>query len=199
MFSDRDKKTRFKELSHPHINFLYNMALRYSGNTFDAEDLVQEALYIAFKEFSKLRDPSRFKSWLFAILRNLHLKEIRNTCRRRKFEWDEKYDYIEHLGTLSKEGDAEALLEKKFEEAEIRELVDALPEKYKSPLLLYHMEGLFYKEIAEYLELPVGTVMSRLSRAREYLKKKMIHASVEPVSGDKVVTLRGRKHREGGA
>ncbi len=197
MFSKRDNHTRFREMSEPHINFLYNMALRYTGNTFDAEDLVQEALYIACKEFPKLRDPSRFKAWAFTILRNLHLKEIRNACRRRKFEWEEKQDYVEQLENLPLSGDTERLLEKKFEESAVREIVDELPEKYKSPILLYYMEGLSYRETAEYLELPVGTVMSRLSRAKAWLKKKMIR--FETASDKNVVAFRKREHREGGA
>lgn len=185
----KSKRRRFKELAWPHVKFLYNMALGYAGGRFDAEDMVQETLFIAFREFDKLRDERKCKSWLFAILRNVHLKEVRNICSKRQFEWNERGNYLDHLEELGGNRDAESLLTERIEEEELRRQVGGLPEKYKSPLLLHYMEGLGVREIAEYLDMPQGTVMSRLSRAREHLKREMLRRGAGETSRKNVLAF----------
>jgi len=150
------------------------MALRYSGNTYDAEDMVQETLYIALRKFSHIRDEARCKNWLFAILRSIYLKELRLSCRKKKFEYDERLDYVSFLEEAVDNFDTEKAFEKKIESSQIHCMVEKLPEKYKSPVLLFYMEELSYQQISGYLDIPVGTVMSRLSRARKHLKKEML-------------------------
>ncbi len=194
MFSKKKKnRERFKKLAYPHIDFLYNMALRYSGNTYDAEDMVQETMYIALKKIGALREDAKCKPWLFAILRSVFLKELRSNSRKQKFESDERVEYIRLLEAAADGFDTEKAFEKRVEAARIHEIVEKLPEKYKSPLLLHYMEGLSYREMAEYLKTPVGTVMSRLSRARDHLKKEMLKALRAEKSFDNVVEFNKRR------
>lgn len=181
---------QFKELIYPHIKFLYNMALRYSGNTYDAEDMVQESLSIAFTNFHQLRDDTKCKSWLFTILRNVYLKELRASNRKQTFETDERENYISHLETAAASLNTAQMLAKKVEESQIQEIVKNLPEKYKTPILLFYMEDMSYQEISEYLQVPVGTVMSRLSRAKDMLKKVMLKTCTIDSSSEKVVELK---------
>jgi DNA-directed RNA polymerase specialized sigma24 family protein len=107
----KNNRRFFRKLAYPHIRFLYNMALRYAGNTYDAEDMVQETLYIALKRISQLRDETKCKSWLFSILRHIHIKEIRANFRKQIFEYDESLDYISFLEAMADRFDTEKALE----------------------------------------------------------------------------------------
>jgi RNA polymerase sigma-70 factor (ECF subfamily) len=181
---------RFKELGYPHLKFLYSMALRYAGNTYDAEDMVQETLYTAFKNFHQLRDESKCKPWLFTILRSIYVKEIRKRERIQQVENFEYIDYIRLLETAAEQFDTEKALEKRIEESRLRHILAKLPEKYKSPLLLHYMEDMSYQEISSYLEIPVGTVMSRLARGKEMLKKEIVRLLKKNSSMANVVEFR---------
>ncbi len=184
-FHSRHKKERFKQLTAPHIKFLYNMACKYAGNEYDADDMVQETLYKAYKKFHQLRDESKCKHWLFTILRNNYLIELRLNRQRRNFEYNDSAAYIGFLETAGQHHTPETALEKKIESSQIRHILDRLPEKFKSPLLLYYMEEMSYREIASFLEIPTGTVMSRLSRAKRYCKKEMLKLKMsDKVSGN---------------
>ncbi|MCP4353459.1 MAG: sigma-70 family RNA polymerase sigma factor [Desulfobacterales bacterium] len=188
MFSKKDRKGQhFRDIVYPHVSFLYNMALRYAGNTYDAEDMVQETLYIALKKLDQLRDESKCKSWLFAILRSIYLRELRTSKRKHEFNQDEHPYYTDSLETAAENYDTEKTFEKKIEQLRVHRFLDDLPEKYKSLILLYYMEDMSYREISEYLDIPQGTVMSRLSRAKELLKKKMLSAAQADAHADNVV------------
>ena len=175
LFSRRNRTADFFwELAERHAKFLYNIAWRYTGNRYDAEDLVQETFFIAFKQFDQLRDESKFKSWLFTILRNTYLKNLYQDGRHRETEYDDGIDYIRILENTVEQIDMAEIYEQKVESNQIQRLLDELPEKHKSPLLLYYMTELPYQEIAAALDLPIGTVMSRLSRSKQILKKKVL-------------------------
>lgn len=165
---------KFWELADVHLKFLYNMALRYTGNRYDAEDLVQETFYVGFKKFYQLREERKFKSWLFAILRNTYLKNRRQEGKFPKNEYEDGTDYIRLLDNAAEHIDVERAYEQKIESAQIQELIDELPEKQKTPLLLYYVSEMSYQEISATLEVPLGTVMSRLSRGKQILKKKVL-------------------------
>lgn len=185
------KKTRtsekFWELADAHLTFLYNLALRYSRNHYDAEDLVQETLYIAFKKFDQLREEKKFKSWLFAILRNSYLKDLRHNRKIMQSEYDDSIDYIDALETAAKQIDIESAYEQKIASEQIHQLIDELPEKQKTPLLLYYVSDMSYQEISETMEVPIGTVMSRLSRGKQILKQKMLKLYLRNKETAKVV------------
>ncbi len=194
---EKNNNERFSELARPYIKFLYNMALRYAGNSYDAEDMVQETLFIALKKINTLRDDTKCKSWLFSVLRNVFLKELRIKGRKYKFEFDERDDYITALNGFADNGDVEKAFDKKVDELQIQRILDKLPEKYKSPILLYFMEELSYQEISEYLDIPIGTVMSRLSRAKIFLKKEMLKVIKYDASYGNVVELKKHKKKAG--
>ncbi len=169
-FRKRSKK-RFQQLTDPHIQLMYNMALRYCGNTFDAEDILQEAMYIAFKNHHQLKDETKCKAWLLTILRRVYLNEIRQNTSRPVAVED-----ISHIPLMESHiaSDHSLTFEKEETAAIVRGCLSELPENYQTPTLLYFMDDMSYQEIAESLDMPIGTVMSRLSRAKQLLKKKLL-------------------------
>lgn len=167
----RVDKKHFKKLTYPHLEFLYNVALKYTGKTYEAEDLVQETMYTAFAKFHQLRDDSKCRAWLFMILRSHFLKEQRQLVKRPIL--DDGSGYLKYLTDETAKS-----LSKKYEEKvdrkEVQRILDILPEKFKSPLVLYYLEDMTYQEISEYLDIPIGTVMSRLARAKKHMKKEIL-------------------------
>lgn len=101
--------------------------MRYTGNRYDAEDLVQETFYIGFKKFYQLREERKFKSWLFAILRNTYLKNRRQEGKFLKSEYEDGSDYIRLLENATEHIDVESAYEQKIESEQIQELIDELP------------------------------------------------------------------------
>ncbi len=181
MFSfNRYSKKYFQRITDPHIQLMYNMALRYCGNRFDAEDIVQEAMYIAFKKRRQLKDETKCKAWLLMILRRLYLKEIRQNSNTSVAM--EEFSCMELMERHA--GDEQGInFEKKETAATIRRCLSELPEKYQTPTLLYYMDDMSYKEIAETMDIPQGTVMSRLARAKNLLKKKLLQQVSHKGSG----------------
>jgi len=169
----RVDRARFQELTFPHLAFLYNVALKYTGRKYDAEDLVQEAMYIAFRKFYQLRDEERCRSWLFSILRTTFLKQRRSVRRWTMF--DDGSGYLELLADQSVES-LEESFDKKIDGRLVQDSLAGLTEKHRLPLILYYMEEMTYQEIADYLNIPIGTVMSRLARAKKQLKKGLLKA-----------------------
>ena len=165
-------RDEFKALTYPHMNLLYSMAMRYCGNTFDAEDIVQETYLTAFDKFHQLREKDKCKPWLLKILRNNFLK----TCQKNKL-WQKlpETDYTDHLKTWMVQTDAESSLVRASDEVTVQQAIDRLPVKYREILALYYMDDLLYKDIADVLDIPIGTVMSRLTRAREGLKTLLMN------------------------
>lgn len=166
----RDKR-HFEEMAFPHLPFLYNVALKYMGNSYDAEDLVQETMFAAFRNFRQLREESKCRGWLFAILRSAFLKEKRQAGRRPQLGREEKYlSFLEGVASA----DVALEVEQRNRDEIVRQVLSLLPEKYQTPLILFYLQDFSYGEISELLDLPMGTVMSRLNRGRKYLKQEMI-------------------------
>jgi RNA polymerase sigma-70 factor (ECF subfamily) len=170
-FKKKASQKRFKELTYPHMKLLYNVALKYTGNVFDAEDIVQETYLMAFNKFHQLKEPSRCKPWLLRILRNNFLKNCQKTKNQQRLS---ETDYIEFLKSHIKQKDAEDILVEKSGIKMIQKAIDKLPAKYKEVIILYYMDDMLYKDIAKALDIPMGTVMSRLTRAREGLKIRLL-------------------------
>ncbi len=165
-----DKK-QFKKLTYPHMKLLYNVALKYTGNVFDAEDIVQETFMMAYHKFSQLKDPGKCKSWLLRILRNNFLKTCQKDNARQQLQ---KSDYIAFLKSETQKKGADILLEQAVDTRIVNDAIDQLPIKYKEILILYYMDDMLYKDIAKALDIPLGTVMSRLNRAKEALKVTLL-------------------------
>ncbi len=181
IFKKKVSEQIFKELTYPHMKLLYNVALKYTGNVFDAEDIVQETYLMAFNKFHQLKEKDRCKPWMLRILRNNFLKNCqKNKARQRLAETD----YIEFLKQHIRQKDAEELLVDDSSTRVMKRAIKKLPVKYREVLMLYYMDDMLYKDIARTLDIPIGTVMSRLTRAREGLKTsllKQIKASRENI------------------
>jgi RNA polymerase sigma-70 factor, ECF subfamily len=156
------------ELILPHRKAMYVRALQLCKDPDLAEDLVQDTIFFGIKNIHQIKDRSRSKFWLSIILKNQFLKEC---GRSKKIEyWDDS--------ELSEKRVDESLPEKEFFEEEsdeeIRFLVEILEDHLKAPLKMYHFQNLSYKKISQKLDIPIGTVMSRISRARGHLKNKLL-------------------------
>jgi RNA polymerase sigma-70 factor (ECF subfamily) len=158
---------------------LYSAALRMTRNAADAEDLVQETYLRAYRGFGSFEQGTNLKAWLYRILTNTFINRYR-AAKRRPDETDleevEDLYLYRRLGGL--EGarasrSAEDELLDVLTEDEVREAVESLPENFRLAVLLADVEGFSYKEIAEILDIPIGTVMSRLHRGRRALQKRL--------------------------
>ncbi|MER3452892.1 MAG: RNA polymerase subunit sigma-24 [Acidimicrobiia bacterium] len=169
----------FAEQALPHMSSLYNAALRMTRNRADAEDLVQETYLRAYRGFDGFREGTNLKAWLYRILTNTYI----NTYRARKRRPDESdLEDVEALylyrrlggleGAVAGRSAEEEVLDR-FTEAEVKEALESLPEQFRIVVLLADVEGFSYKEIAEILGIPIGTVMSRLHRGRRGLQKRL--------------------------
>ena len=149
-------------LVEEHSEMLFRYAYRLSGSAADAEDLTQQTFLAAHRHLDQLREPGRAKSWLCAILRNVYLKQVRS---HGGVEPSSLQDVAEPA--------SEVALENPIDEEQLQAALLELPEEYRSPVILFYFNELSYKEIAEQLEVPIGTVMSRLARAKSLLKKRL--------------------------
>lgn len=165
-----EEKDSFQTYLLPHASLIYRSAYRLAGNTQDAEDLIQETFYYALKNFFQLRDRSKCKSWLFSILRNLFLKDVEKFKNRIEIEFDSVCESL-HDG-ISIEND----LVKDEVKRSIQDILSRLEERLRLPILFFYYDGKSYKEIAGLLDVPIGTVMSRIARAKVYLKRELIRA-----------------------
>lgn len=153
-----NSKDRFERYVAPHSERLFLSALRLAGNRFDAEDLLQETLYRAYKNIDKLKDPVNPAGWLFTIMKNIHLNDIRASRRREAPLYsEERVEMIPDAASDPADGVSEAL--------------EALPGEARAILVAREVQGLDYNEIAESFGLPLGTVKSRIKRAREKLRE----------------------------
>jgi len=152
-----------------HIDGLYAYAIVLTQNRTDAEDLVQETYLRAIRAMGRLRDDSNVKGWLFTILRNIWLNEVR---QRRKGPEILDVEANERTVNLVDEGaqNPHDLYVGKLERRHVRAAIQQLPEEAREVILLREFEELSYREIATVLDCPVGTVMSRLARARSKLR-----------------------------
>ena len=152
-----------------HIDGLYGYALVLTQNSSDAEDLVQETFVRAILAMGRLRQDSNVKAWLFTILRNIWLNELRqrrNAPESVDVELDERTSNVIDGNTKSPHDAYVGKLERRH----VREAIQKLPEEAREVILLREWEELSYQEIATVLDCPVGTVMSRLARARSKLR-----------------------------
>jgi RNA polymerase sigma-70 factor (ECF subfamily) len=153
----------------PHIDALYSYAMAITRNRTEAEDLVQETYVRALRSMGNLHPDSNLKSWLFTILRNIWINQLR---KRRAAPNMVELDVDERTADIAVETskDPYALFVSKTEQEWVREAIGQLPVEFREIIILREYEGLSYQEIAGLLHCPLGTVMSRLARARSKLK-----------------------------
>jgi RNA polymerase sigma-70 factor (ECF subfamily) len=176
---DSPVRRRFEELALPHLEHLYRLAIRLKGTPQDAEDLVQETCIKALRALDTLRQPGAVRAWLCQILtrlvfdqhraepRELAVGDLEQLDRFSLYDlvWDEDpFPYSENLHHDFLAG---------FDDEEVRQALLALPEAYRVPLVLLYTEDLSYKELADMLDCPIGTIMSRLHRGRKILEREL--------------------------
>ena len=179
-----DQQT-FADQAMPHMGSLYTAALRMTRNPSDAEDLVRETYLKAYRAFGGFQEGTNLKAWLYKILTNTFINAYRSRKRRpEQAELDEVEDlYLyRRLGGLeavaaSRSAEEEVL--EHFTDADVKAAVESLPEQFRMAVLLADVEGFSYKEIAEILDVPIGTVMSRLHRGRKALQKALHSLGVD--------------------
>jgi RNA polymerase sigma-70 factor (ECF subfamily) len=169
----------FAEQALPLMDGLYSAALRMTRNPADAEDLVQETYFKAYRAFHTFQEGTNLKAWLYRILTNTYINQYRAKKRRPdETDLDEVEDlYLyRRLGGLEGAEAGRSAEEELFEHLtsdEVKQALEALPEQFRMAVLLADVEGFAYKEIAEILDIPIGTVMSRLHRGRKAMQKSL--------------------------
>ena len=169
---------------------LYSAALRMTRNPADAEDVVQETYLKAYRAYDSYREGTNLRAWLYRILTNTYINKYRKQQRRpSEVELGELQDLylFKRLGEASGAAQsAEADMLDEFVDTDVIEALESLPETFRFPVLLADVDGFSYKEIAEMLDIPIGTVMSRLHRGRKALQKKLWEvAEQHGITGDR--------------
>lgn len=174
-----DARQRFEALALPHLGHLYRLAVRLKGGAQDAEDLVQDTYIRALRSFATLRDPARVRPWLCQILSRLVLDQYRAEPREvavgdmAEIDRFSLYDLIEQEDPFPYSDRLHHDFLAQFGDDEVRRALLVLPEVYRVPLVLLYVEDLSYRELAEVLGCPIGTIMSRLHRARKILEREL--------------------------
>ena len=175
--AETDLKTRFTEEAMPLLDQLYGGALRMTRNPQDAEDLVQETFLKAYNAFDSFKPGTNLKAWMYRIMTNTYINSYRKK-KRRPLETSAEdvtdhplYTTSSHDSTGLESAEVEAL--KVMPNSRISEALNALNEDYRMVVYYADVEGMAYKEIAEVMDIPLGTVMSRLHRGRKQLREML--------------------------
>lgn len=176
-------KPGFEEEALPHLDAVYRFALRLAGSADEAEDLVQETFLRAYRAWDQFEQGTRAKSWLFTICRNVFLRR-RERAQRHEEIVSEKADRsgpnpVNPVWVSASGSDPEGRFFDSIVDDKIIEAIEALPEEYRTAVVLSDVEGLPYAEIAELIDVPVGTVKSRLFRGRRRLQEQLYEHAVE--------------------
>ncbi|MFM8190628.1 MAG: sigma-70 family RNA polymerase sigma factor [Candidatus Nanopelagicus sp.] len=179
---DRDKETlaqrkiRFENDALVFTSQLYGAALRYTKNTHDAQDLVQDTFAKAFTSFHQFEPGTNLKAWLYRILTTTFINNYRKDQRRPQISAGEVEDWqiadaSSHTSDQGKSAEDEVL--EGIADKDVKEALSAMPEEFRIAVYLSDVEGFSYKEIAEITNVPTGTVMSRLHRGRKLLRESL--------------------------
>lgn len=190
-------QSTFAEQAMPFAPQLYSAALRMTRNQADAEDLVQEAYLRGFRSFHTFEEGTNLRAWMFRILTNAYINKYRAKQRRPQEselgDLEDLYLYkrLGSMETAAASMSAEDQFLDLFPDDEVKHALEELPENFRMPVILADVEGFSYKEIAEMLDIPIGTVMSRLHRGRKAMQRALYAyaeanglAIAEPVSVD---------------
>lgn len=178
---DPETRSRLEQAALEHIDALYRTALRMTRNPSDAEDLVQEAYLRAFRALHQFTEGTNLRAWLFRILTNTYINEYRRRQRRptsSSLDDIEEFYLYDHLVDSPVQRPEDVVVEQLTIDNVIA-AIESLPEEFRQVVLLADVEGFAYREIAEIVGIPAGTVMSRLFRARRRLQKQLYDSAVE--------------------
>lgn len=165
----QEKLQKFERLVLRHMDSAFNLARWFTRNQDEAKDLAQEALLRAFKAIDRFEgDDGRI--WLLTIVRNLYYTSVARKTQEQTVFNEETHSSEEFSSS------PEVLLLRNADQQAVRQGIEDLPAEFREPLILRELEGLSYKQIAAVMEIPLGTVMSRLARARDHLRENLIAA-----------------------
>ena len=175
--SPEERREGFEQEALVHLDALYRVALRLTGNAADAEDLVQETMLRAYRSWDRYTPGTNAKGWLLTILRHLFINEYRRKSRHPETV---DVDTIEPFALFQEvqEEDPQGAFFDRIVDDEVLRAVDQLPEAFREAVTLSDVEGLSYEEVAKVLAVPVGTVKSRLYRGRRLLQAKLYEYAV---------------------
>lgn len=184
MLSRRKRRTEFERTALPHLDALYGAAHRLTRNPRDAEDLVQDTVLRAYRFWESFERDSNCKAWLFRILTNTFINTYQKKKRSREVLDAAQAEQRATDGVLVhehsvKQRDPERLLMDQSLSDDVARALESLPDDFRVAVVLCDVEGFSYKEIADIMECPVGTVMSRLYRGRRLLKESLHDFAVE--------------------
>jgi RNA polymerase sigma-70 factor (ECF subfamily) len=177
--TEQQRRERFERDAMPLMPQLYSAALRLTRNPADAEDLVQEAFLRAYRGFAGFTPGTNLKAWLYRILTNTFINAYRKKQRQPVTVLEDEipdwylYDHLANDSSGGETASAEAQVLERMPDEDVQAALDALPEAFRMAVWLADVEGFAYKEIAEILNIPIGTVMSRLHRGRKSLEKML--------------------------
>jgi RNA polymerase sigma-70 factor, ECF subfamily len=169
--SQNDQPLGFEELALPLFDSLFNFASWLVQNKTNAEDLVQETYLKACRSFASFQPGTNFRAWMFRILKNTFLSSRTTLSQRMTVEIDSEDDAPVPPATFTT---PESLLIKRFQEDAVQNAIERLPVTFREVLLLCDVEDAPYREISEILSIPIGTVMSRLARARKTVRESVL-------------------------
>jgi RNA polymerase sigma-70 factor (ECF subfamily) len=171
-----DGRRRFEAEVLPHLDAAYRFARWLSRSPSDAEDIVQEAVLRAFRGFGALRGTDA-KAWLLTIVKNCHWTALKQQQRRNFVPLPEEQDVRDSHAMIAATPDPESTSIRRDEERTLDRLLSVLPEEQREVLVLREIEELDYRQIATITNIPIGTVMSRLARARAALKARWLQGA----------------------
>jgi len=173
-----EKRASFEREALVHLDSLYRVALRLTRNPSDADDLVQETMLKAYRSWHQYQPGTNAKGWLLTILRHAFINEYRRKARHPETT---NLDAIEPFAVFDdvQEDDPQGKFFDQIVDDEVLRAIDELPEQFREAVVLSDVEGLSYEEVARVLEVPIGTVKSRLFRARRLLQGKLYGYAVD--------------------
>ena len=176
-FSPEERRRKFEALAFPHLDSLYSTALRMTRHPLDAEDLVQDVYLRAYRFFDKFEEGTNFKAWIFKILTNTFINRYRKKAREPQQTEFERVEYFYTQADKERDEKYETRYDEKryvdlFDD-EVNAALARLSYDFRAVVILCDIEGFSYKEIAKIIKTPIGTVMSRLSRARQQLQNDL--------------------------
>lgn len=181
--SERARREQFQQEALPHLDHLFTVAMHLARNRNDAQDLVQETMLRAFRFFYQFTPGTNCRAWLLTILYNVFRNRYRQSAgAERVTDTEQEFqDQVEAMGLRSDvpSNDPQTVVFDRLMEGEVQAALDSLPEDFRTVLLMVDIQELRYEEAAAVLDIPLGTVRSRVSRARALLKKALAGFALE--------------------
>jgi len=198
---DKQRRQRFESEVLPHLDAMHRTAVRLTRSAADADDLVQDSVIKAYRFFDSYEQGTNVRAWLLKILTNLFFSRHRRTTLESNVSAmgavDPVADGWMSAASMAPTREPERLVERPLLEASVGKVLDELPEDFRTVLVLVDIEGLTYREVADAMGCPIGTVMSRLHRARKAVALRLgVAAPAQAESDDGVVSLDAFRRRK---